>query len=248
LQEIADILSKFSPIAIAQMDEVKLLNRTDTKYILSVEQLEKILPQLTKDYTCLEVANTRMSSYKTLYFDTPERTFYHHHHNEKPNRYKVRMRQYVESNLTFLEIKHKIKGRTDKSRIKIDDFSLQFNPQQQLFVEKVLGNTTELKPILWNSFKRITLVNNTIKERLTIDVDLSFKLIEDKDKSWRKATLVIAEVKQENINRQSTFMQLAKQIGARPSSISKYCLGTSVLVNSVKRNTFKPKILTIDNL
>jgi hypothetical protein len=145
LQEIADILSKFSPIAIAQMDEVKLLNRTDTKYILSVEQLEKILPQLTKDYTCLEVANTRMSSYKTLYFDTPERTFYHHHHNGKPNRYKVRMRQYVESNLTFLEIKHKIKGRTDKSRIKIDDFSLQFNPQQQLFVEKVLGKRYRIK-------------------------------------------------------------------------------------------------------
>lgn len=94
MQEIADILSKFSPIAIAQMDEVKLLNRTDTKYILSVEQLENILPQLTKDYTCLEVENTRMSSYKTLYFDTNERMFYHHHHNGKPNRYKVRMRQY----------------------------------------------------------------------------------------------------------------------------------------------------------
>jgi hypothetical protein len=248
LQEIADILSKFSPIAIAQMDEVKLLNRTDTKYILSIEQLENILPQLTKDYTCLEVENTRMSSYKTLYFDTKERTFYHHHHNGKPNRYKVRMRQYVESNLTFLEIKHKIKGRTDKSRIKIDDFSVQFNPQQQLFVEKILGNADDLKPKLWNMFKRITLVNNTIKERLTIDVDLSFQLIEDEDKSWKKSALVIAEVKQENINRQSTFMQLAKQIGARPSSISKYCLGTSVLVNSVKRNTFKPKILAINKL
>jgi hypothetical protein len=248
LQEIADILSKFSPIAIAQMDEVKLLNRTDTKYILSIEQLENILPKLTKDYTCLEVENTRMSSYKTLYFDTNERMFYHHHHNGKPNRYKVRMRQYVESNLTFLEIKHKIKGRTDKSRIKIDDFSLQFNPQQQLFVEKILGNSNDLKPKLWNSFKRITLVNNTIKERLTIDVDLSFQLIEEQSETWKKSALVIAEVKQENINRQSTFMQLAKQIGARPSSISKYCLGTSVLVNSVKRNTFKPKILAINKL
>jgi hypothetical protein len=248
LQEIADILSKFSSIDITQMDEVKLLNRTDTKYILSVEQLENILPQLTKDYTCLEAANTRMSSYKTLYFDTPERTFYLQHHNGKPNRYKVRMRQYVESNLTFLEIKHKVKGRTDKSRIKIEDFSLQFTPQQQLYVEKILGSATSLKPILWNSFKRITLVNNTIKERLTIDVDLSFQLIEDEDKSWKKSALVIAEVKQENINRQSTFMQLAKQLGGRPSSISKYCLGTSVLVNSVKRNTFKPKILTIDKL
>ena len=248
MQEIADILAKFSPIGIAQMDEVKLLNRTDTKYILSLEQLQQMLPQLTKDYTCLEVANTRMSSYKTLYFDTNERMFYHHHHNGKPNRYKVRMRQYVESDLTFLEIKHKVKGRTEKSRIKIDDFSFQFNPQQQLFVDKILGSSKHLKPILWNSFKRITLVNNTIKERLTIDVDLSFQLIDAEDKTWKKSALVIAEVKQENINRQSTFMQLAKQVGARPSSISKYCLGTSVLVNSVKRNTFKPKILAINKL
>jgi hypothetical protein len=158
------------------------------------------------------------------------------------------MRQYVESDLTFLEIKHKVKGRTDKSRIKIDDFSFQFNPQQQLFVDKILGSSKHLKPILWNSFKRITLVNNTIKERLTIDVDLSFQLIDAEDKTWKKSALVIAEVKQENINRQSTFMQLAKQVGARPSSISKYCLGTSVLVNSVKRNTFKPKILAINKL
>ena len=248
MKQITDILVQFSPINISEMDEVKLQNRTDTKYILSVETLANILPQLAQDYRCLEVSNTRANNYKTLYFDTDDMQFYHHHHNEKPDRFKVRMRQYVESNLTFLEIKHKIKGRTDKSRIKISDFSTEFNDEQSKFVDEVLGNHIPLKPQLWNMFKRITLVNKTIKERLTIDVDLQFLLVNDETKIWKKSNLVIAEVKQEKINRESAFIKLCKENGIRPSSISKYCLGTSVLVNSVKRNTFKPKILAIEKL
>lgn len=248
MQQITDILTQFSPINISQMDEVKLLNRTDTKYILSINDLVKVLPELTPYYTCLEVENVRASSYKTLYFDTNDKQFYHHHHNGKPNRFKVRMRQYVESNLTFLEIKHKVKGRTDKSRIKISDFSEEFTQEQKQFIDKILGTHSDLKPQLWNMFKRVTFVNKSIKERLTIDVDLSFKLMNNDDKTWTKSQLVIAEVKQENINRESKFMQLCKENGIRPSSISKYCLGTSVLVNSVKRNTFKPKILAIEKL
>jgi hypothetical protein len=43
-----------------------------------------------------------------LYFDTDSKRFYHDHHNGKVKRTKIRMRNYVESNLTFLEIKKKI--------------------------------------------------------------------------------------------------------------------------------------------
>lgn len=229
------------------MDEVKLLNRTDTKYLLSFEQFIDLLPKLLPYYSCLEINGVRKSSYETLYFDTSDKKFYLDHHNKKPNRHKVRIRKYIESNLCFLEIKHKIKGRTDKSRIKIDDFTISFNSEEKTFVNSKLNELdVELFPSLWNSFSRITLVNKTDKERLTFDVDLRFKTLENE--IWNENHFVVAEVKQENINRASAFMKISKQYQFRPLSMSKYCLGCSMLFNSLKHNNFKPKILAIKKL
>jgi hypothetical protein len=61
-----------------------------------------------------------------------------------------------------------------------------------------------LKPVMWNSFHRMTLVNKTENERLTLDFDLTFKW---NDKTQNFNNLIIAELKQENVNRNSVFYQ-----------------------------------------
>ena len=48
-------LEKFLPIDLKQMDRVKLLKRTDTKYLLSKTILISLLPELTKYYFALEI-------------------------------------------------------------------------------------------------------------------------------------------------------------------------------------------------
>ena len=108
------------------MDSVKLMNRIDTKFVFEIELLKKALQEIKEYYYILEIKGLRMSAYRSLYFDTDEFKFYYEHHNGKTNRNKVRYREYLESGLCFLEVKHKNnKGKTIKKRIKVDKISQQ---------------------------------------------------------------------------------------------------------------------------
>ena len=227
------------------MDAVKLLNRTDTKFVIPKNLFVRILPLLERNYKVLEIKNKRVAHYKTLYFDTNDFDFYTHHHNGWPNRYKVRMRKYIDSGLCYLEIKNKKKGRTVKKRIKIADFEEKMSDASLQFVEDVIPNDILLIKKLWNSFHRITLVNKTDTERLTLDIGLSFRWNE---KSHSLENTIVGEVKQEKVNRNSPFMKLIKENGVRPIRVSKYCIGAKLLYPELKNNRFKQKHIHIQKI
>ena len=111
MDEIKDILAEMRPITLSEMDTVKLMNRVDTKFAFSVEELKQLLPRLNDDFNILEIEGTRLPSYKSLYFDENDFKFYNDHHNGRTSRYKIRFRKYVESEIYFLEVKHKYKGK-----------------------------------------------------------------------------------------------------------------------------------------
>ena len=227
------------------MDAVKLLNRTDTKFVIPKDLFVRILPILKESYKVLEIKNKRVAQYKTLYFDTDDFDFYTHHHNGWPNRYKVRMRKYIDSGLCYLEIKNKKKGRTIKKRIQIADFEEEISETSLQFISDVIPNDIILIKKLWNSFNRITLVNKTDKERLTLDIGLGFQW-NDKDLSLQN--VIIGEVKQEKVNRNSPFMKLIKENGVRPLRVSKYCIGAKLLYPALKNNRFKEKHIHINKI
>ncbi len=245
-QELVDVMETFVPISLQEMDAVKLLNRTDTKFVFTNDQLKELLQESSNDYKVLSINDQRYSNYKTLYFDTPDYLFYKRHHNGKENRHKVRIRKYVDSGLCFLEVKNKRKGRTDKRRIGVPDFEMELSPANQLFVEEMLGMSVKLVPTVWNSFSRITLVNEKLKERLTIDTNLSFESVDGDSKTL--SDLVITEVKQENISRNTPMVSKLKRRQIRPSGMSKYCIGCVLLNPNLKYNNFKSKLLMIDKL
>lgn len=244
---IKPITSEFTKITLDEMDEVKLMNRVDTKFAFSFSQLESILTAIKDSYKILEIEGTRMPFYESLYFDDEDFKFYNDHYIGKVDRFKVRFRKYVESNLSFLEVKHKIKGRTKKSRITAKEIGQSLTEDQQLFLEKILNSDIELVPKLWNSFHRITLVNNDIKERLTLDFDLTFKW---DDQEVKLDNLVIAELKQEVVNRNSPFYAHMKKMVIRPYRLSKYCLGTLEVygTGNMKYNRFKEKLRKLRNI
>ena len=227
------------------MDAVKLLNRTDTKFVIPKDLFVRILPLLKENYKVLEIKNKRVAQYKTLYFDTDDFDFYTHHHNGWPNRYKVRMRKYIDSGLCYLEIKNKKKGRTIKKRIQIADFEEEMSETSLQFISDVIPNDILLIKKLWNSFNRITLVNKTDKERLTLDIGLGFQWNEE-DLSLEN--VIIGEVKQEKVNRKSPFMKLIKENGVRPMRVSKYCIGAKLLYSELKNNRFKQKHIHINKI
>ena len=225
------------------MDSVKLMDRTDTKFTFTLQNLEEILPLLVKDYKILEVENKRLSRYQTLYYDTPSFALYTAHHNGKLNRYKIRQRTYVESGIRFLEVKFKSnKNRTIKNRIKLNSNSSDLDDVQHNFLsDNIAFDSKSLLPVLWVNYTRLTFVSLKNTERLTIDLDLNF-LNETVNSSMNN--LVIAEVKREG-KKNSAFITEAKKRHIREGSISKYCLGVALCMNKVKKNNFKERILNL---
>jgi hypothetical protein len=246
-EQLVNLLNTFDPIHLEQMDRVKLMNRVDTKFAFDIKVLAEILPDLAQNYFVLEINNVRTPSYQSQYFDDNKLSFYSAHHSGRPNRYKVRIRKYVESNLLFLEIKHKFKGRTIKKRIEVDDFKSTFSNDMNKFIADSSITKSTLLPTLENSFHRITFVNKTRNERLTLDFDLKFTR-EDSSKEYKN--LVIAELKQEKIDRLSPFFVMMKNRIIRPYSLSKYCLGTIELYKQekIKMNRFKRKYLYLQKI
>ncbi len=247
MNEIKELLDPFEPITLQEMDRVKLMNRMDTKFAFRFSDLNTLLPLLTLNYRVLTIEGTNTPHYESLYFDDERFSFFRDHHNGKGDRFKVRIRKYVESNLFFLEIKHKIKGRTDKKRIVTDQFNEVLPESDLAFVHKELQANKNLVPTMWNSFQRITFVSKTENERLTLDFNILF----EKDgvkKSFKQ--LVIAELKQEDLNRNSVFYQLMKEQRIRPYRLSKYCLGSVEIYgeDKLKFNRFKKKLLYLKKI
>ena len=105
---IIQILSNFNSVNLNFIEKnFNFLNRVDFKYIINFHNLPLFLLDLQKDYKVLEINNNRIFTYDNKYFDTEDHIMYMHHHNGKLVRYKIRIRNYIETSLKYLEIKQK---------------------------------------------------------------------------------------------------------------------------------------------
>ena len=249
MDEIVDIVQGMKPITLDEMKSVQLMNRIDTKYVVTEAQLREILKRVREAYYAQEAESNRFSPYRTVYYDTPELAMYIAHHNRHLVRDKVRVRTYVDSNLTFCEVKHKNnKGRTNKERIKMERYdNIVENPQTAAFLaEKQPYEVRCLSPQLETAFKRVTLVNYGKTERLTIDCDLTFTDMVN-GKAAKMAPLVVMELKQDG-RAHSLLNDVLFDMRIKPFKISKYCIGTCLTRPEVKQNRFKKKLMKIDKL
>ncbi|MCK5028161.1 MAG: polyphosphate polymerase domain-containing protein [Bacteroidales bacterium] len=246
MKALEKIINQFYPTSLKEMDNVKLLNRVDTKFVCSVFKLTEILKDLIESYKVLEINDQRIMSYRTKYYDTSEFKMFHEHQNGKLNRYKVREREYVNSDLSFLEIKFKSnKSRTLKSRIVKPESNACFSNKEIDFLDyKSPFSSQELEVKLYNSFQRITLSNTT--ERVTIDFKLKFE--NDSGSVGLLPLLAIIEVKQDKYSINSEVVKVLKKYRVRPCSFSKYCIGTAMIYPKLKSNNFKSKFLLINKL
>lgn len=242
---LLETLHLLNPISLEEMDLVKLLNRVDRKFCFHTNQLLSILKAIKNDYRVLTVSENRISRYQTLYFDTTNYDLYHDHQRGKLNRYKVRHRTYLESNLGFLEVKFKNnKGRTIKNRILNPLVPELLDSNHKVFIEANSNLNAEiLHPAIWVNYNRITLVSKTNAERLTLDINLEYI---KKHTHLRLDHLVIAEIKQDK-KVKSPFNDLMKQLHIQESSVSKYSMGIAMTCN-VKRNNFKPQLKLISTI
>lgn len=238
-------LNGYDPISLEEMDDVALLKRQDTKFIFHFDQLTEILDEVRSFYRILEIDGIRIHEYQSYYYDTSDLQNYFHHHNKKLGRLKVRKRNYMDSGITFLEAKYKTqKGQTSKKRLKIKGLEEEINKNESTFLQKHIGDE-DLNLTLKNNFKRFTLVHNTRKERITIDLFLS---VMKEELTFDFENLVILEIKQEKENRNSELFKALKEKGIRSSGMSKYCIGLSFLDPELKSNNFKPNLIKIEKI
>lgn len=246
MQEILNILNTFETVSLKDLDAVKLQNRIDTKYMLTLDQLKDVLIEIKKNQKILQIDGTRLFTYKTVYFDTPDFRFYKDHHNGCINRVKVRCREYVESHLVMYEIKRKLFGtRTDKQRKVISALTDTIPAEDYALIGYKRLNNQPIEKKMTNEFRRITLTNYAFSERITIDLDI--RLANGQEEIYLPEIVVI-EVKQGKTDVFSHTIQVLKKFGIRESSFSKYAIGTALLEKTLKHNAFKPILLKIQKL
>ena len=237
-------LQKFRKISLDEMNGAKLLNRFDSKYTLHISQLQQILNLISNEYFVLEIDGTRVQTYQSVYFDTPANKFYLAHHNGKADRLKIRKREYVNSGISFFEVKIKSKkGKTNKKRIQSNTELTNISPAENHYLNDILGLKIEnLEVKSKNSFNRITLVNKTFDERCTIDTNITF---EKDGKGIVIQDFALIELKQGNMHMKSVLADELKKYHINKLGFSKYCMGRALSEINIKKNMFKSKILKI---
>jgi hypothetical protein len=243
---LEEVLARFQPITLEEMDRVKLQTRVDTKYMFAGTDLLELLVKLLPEYRLLEVEGERGTRYRSLYFDTADLAHFRDHHNGRVFRSKVRLREYVRTGQCFLEVKRKTgRGDTDKVRMKAPSITQTLTDEQSAFVVQASNNPEALGPVLWNHFTRLTFVHDVRHERLTIDREIRFS---SADNSRELVGICVAELKEERADRGSPFARLMRERVIAPSGMSKYCIGMLMLGLAPKHNTFKETLLRMERL
>ena len=245
-QELLQVINRFESISLVDMGRAELMERSDLKFAITYSDLLSLLPLLTDDYLVLEIRDKRLFEYDTLYYDTADYLLYRMHHNGKMNRFKVRRRTYVDSDINFLEAKIKNnKGVTNKVRIKCErDVDFHDHLISEFLFEHLNVDCSDLIPSININYNRIALVNKHTIERVTIDLGLTYS-VEGKKSTYNN--LVIIEVKSDGKSN-SLFKLLLRDSNKKPVSLSKYCVGMYLLEVNEKRNNFKKQVLKINKL
>jgi hypothetical protein len=246
---ILELVNQLEPITLEEMSGIKLMNRTDTKFVTNKRKLAKMLKLVQGKYYAQFNNNSRIAEYITTYWDTDELSFYFEHHNGRAPRQKVRVRTYVGSDLTFLEVKTKNNhGRTKKKRIEVpsQEIAEVGNEANDFIGPLVHRQLSDIHPTVQNHFHRITLVNKGKTERLTIDFDVEFHNYETSDEA-QTGDLVIIELKRDE-NVPSPILEILRRLRIKPSGFSKYCIGSVMTNPNLKHNMFMEKMVWINKL
>ena len=79
--------------------------RMDRKYIVDADYAASVLAELPAEASVLEIEGQREFAYDSVYFDTPNLVSYYAAATDRPDRFKVRTRSYLDTNTCFLEVK-----------------------------------------------------------------------------------------------------------------------------------------------
>ena len=92
---IVSLVTALPPITLEEMKPIRVINRTDQKYLANVETLKRLLRAVQGLYYAQEVDGLHISPYATTYWDDASRGMYYSHQTGHVPRTKVRVRTYL---------------------------------------------------------------------------------------------------------------------------------------------------------
>lgn len=252
-------MAGYEPITLEEMGSIRLMSRTDTKFVTTERQLRQLLLDARDYYRVQEVEGRREASYYTLYYDTADCAMFRAHRNGKLDRQKLRIRSYVDSDIDFLEVKSKDNhGVTRKERMAMSAFDAArcgvleaACGSQAPYCERFLSRCLRYDPRVMrakieNRFLRVTLVDKGMTERLTIDRRLAFHNINTGGRASLPGVVVI-ELKRAGKGG-SPMMALLRRQRIMPMAFSKYCIGMALTDSELRCNRLMPRISRIEKI
>lgn len=244
---IAESLSRFGTISLDGLNaKAAMLERLDNKYIVPAERLLPAFQRFGDLFDVLEIDGKRVFTYETDYFDDPETRAYHDHHQGRRKRCKVRIRNYVDSGFSYLEVKLKdTRDATVKKRLKLADPESSLCDRSRAFIDachvEMYGTplARDLRPVIGMVYKRITLVARAGGERMTIDTRMAFRAANVERAA--APDIFILETKSARGNGLADKILRAEHL--HPTrSCSKYCIGMAALGLVSRHNRFLPAL------
>ncbi|MCW4465994.1 polyphosphate polymerase domain-containing protein [Glutamicibacter sp. MNS18] len=211
--------------------EAALQTRVDRKFLLTPGEFTALARRLGEEFRIMEIDGLRTFRYESVYFDTEDFEQYRAHRQGRRRRYKVRSRTYADTGLSMFEIKTKgLRGATVKHRIEQDPREAGMLTEHSLgFLDEVVTreygeHVPPLQPVLDSSYVRGTFVNPLDGERVTCDVELSYA---NDERRIDGPDLIVVETK--SADGRGVSDQALAELGIRPVSMSKYCIGIALL-------------------
>lgn len=263
-------------ISLAELNQqAALMSRVDRKYLLPSGALPQFIAELEANpqqvLRVLSIGGSTRSTYASTYFDTDDLLSYRTAATNNRRKFKVRRRTYVDSDLSFLEVKvPNGRGANEKERLPLLDES-EFNTAEEALLAKdarrrLRGSAREyvmnqlgeagvelvnlrLKEALHTSYERTTLLHqdsgmNAATSRITIDTRVSWQLAQAEQITKTLNDYVVVETK--GAMRTSKADHLLWRMGFRPARVSKYATGLALLRWDLRGNRWGKSLRLIE--
>ena len=181
------LLADLDVIGLDELNErAAMLTRVDRKYIVDAETAAKVLSTLDADASVMEIDGQRDFAYDSVYFDTPQMQSYHSAAYSRDDTFKIRTRSYLDSELTFLEVK--TDGEQDMTVKKRIPYTFEnrdtLTAEGHEYITAALGDILagpvhKLEAVLTTGYRRTTVFlpqseKNPVASRMTVDNALTW--------------------------------------------------------------------------
>lgn len=233
-------LGELPAIGLEELNATAALQtRIDRKYLVPTEKFTQLFNGFQAPMHVLDSNGLRIFPYDSVYFDTPGLDSFFLAAHGRRRRYKIRTRSYLDSGVSFLEVKTEgSRSATVKERIPYDPAHRSIiTAEGAQYIAETLRNTGQkppigLAPVLETVYGRITLYLPASNSRATVDLDVAWSL------PGRPPLIMTDQVVVETKSG-SAPGQLDKYLwhnGVRPSRISKFATGMATLMPQLPGN------------